>query len=1623
MKSSPLRYAAWLPILLGLLLGQIARAVPGYDAQLRIVPDSTPYGPYQSQINNDGAFAYSYYDGATQSWIGGVWVPRPLYGHPAGFTPLVQGLVPGPYGATALYPRIDNAGTFTYYTGSGGNTFGSDAGPISPTTIPGWSEQTASSFFPLYGIGGWASSDPSPYTAFGATVSFREGNIYQPTFSYDYSGTVVGSLLQFMTRPSGDFGEITQLNRLGHQIWIVSDARTDLPGRVRGNSQRYYAVTPAGTMEIGAGYFMSGRGDVSFHTSATAPSGLSPGTAYLLLAGPLGPLGPGLHRQSDIPGMPEGHFIRLFNSAGVMVVAKGLEPPRLLNGGKSALLDRLLPSLVPSPQLLNSGNVTGINEAGMLGWIARQNNGGGPQFLLTPTVDCDVALTGTQPYRIGEEFDLEVMVRNVAGTAVTNVRVEGGTPGSSGISVTSFPRFDILSGPVPVTPLTLTAGGTQVIRYHCKAKNSGVGEVKAMVKCTAASGNALRCEATTSIEIELRGDLLVKRTDEPSGAFALDNVYQKTAPTGAQDRQEQFAGDGETISFDVKVQNDELGPLKLLVSSLDTGSTSIPARYFQGATELTSLTTTGWTTPTLAAGASVTLRVEFGPGEGSLAGDFRSSLLTLQPEDGGATCDRVRVKTVYAPAVAVVLRRPEAFGLYPQSILAGKGDLNAPLMFTDDTASLHGQARVTRGLIADGVTPLLLEMEADPLELAALPGGVTYNVSLEPVAGGILRRLPVAQRLRILKDGLWQPAGPLTFTQSQYRHFACITPVDPDDLQLITSKTELELELTFRRPDTNAYVAGKKILLRRPPVALVHGYNTNGDWGPAFSNRLAASRGADFVKTIRYGQEPQGVADTSRETTVLPFSQLVPILESQYEALRTEIRASGWAMTRFDVVAHSQGGVLTRMLCSQNANGFLELPFRSPANFYRGRFHRVVTVGSPHNGTRLVSFMQRAAALLSLDPAQLGVARAISEIMIFSGNSQPKFDPFGPAIRELNSPNPSAPWYPDSGAMFHLIATSVDNGMSPNFGVGSPSELALGLASSYGPLVLPHGSDGVVDRDSMTGTTPEAGQSVPLNSYTMPEDLNISHALVIVEGINIFGGNDGQVDSAPVGTHTIGALDQDPAMPAAERVFGSFRLPIPLPPSVASDLDSAAANVSFLPGAIGFAVDLAGRNVSISCQFSVPDGEVLAGPVTWTVERYGVNGLTSEGVTLQPSEDPARVGVDIDPDMWGDVVLYGTAITATGQAIIGEPFVVASYRPDPLTWTLDEIEIESDGGSYPVGAGIEPVLWEIWLSEDMSETLRIRRFLRAGDLTVVSTPSYVMNVSAPLLWKAEYPGNVDITVTVQGVSTFLQFTVYPQTSAGLDSDGDGLGDRLESQVPSRIGNGKGDGNGDGLQDNSQLTVASLHGPADRWLTLLSPSGTYFFEVTTVPTPIDPLLPDNPAALPEATAFDFGFLQCNLYNVPAGGSTIITILLPANHEVTTLWAWGEEPGLAGPHWFEFLDDGQSGGVIQADRILLRVKDGGPGDLDGAANGLIHIGPIGLARVIPGPPGLHISAAGGTPALLTWPATFPNHARTLLETSDDLLNWYFVPEIPLTNAGQNTLSVPPDALRGYFRLHGY
>jgi parallel beta-helix repeat protein len=164
----------------------------------------------------------------------------------------------------------------------------------------------------------------------------------------------------------------------------------------------------------------------------------------------------------------------------------------------------------------------------------------------------------------------------------------------------------------------------------------------------------------------------------------------------------------------------------------------------------------------------------------------------------------------------------------------------------------------------------------------------------------------------------------------------------------------------------------------------------------------------------------------------------------------------------------------------------------------------------------------------------------------------------------------------------------------------------------------------------------------------------------------------------------------------------------------------------------------------------------------------------------------------------------------------------------------------------------------------------------------------------------------------------------------ISTDSDGVTDAIENSAPNN-----GDGNNDGTPDSQQNNVTSLLNAVDQeYVTIVSEVGT----LENVSATADP-----PAAAPDGVEFPVGFFEFTVSGLTPGGSTTVTLLLPAGHTVGTYYKYGPGPGNETHHWYEFLWDGTptgTGAEILPDRIILHFVDGQRGDNDLTVNGQIH-----------------------------------------------------------------------------------
>ena len=784
------------------------------------------------------------------------------------------------------------------------------------------------------------------------------------------------------------------------------------------------------------------------------------------------------------------------------------------------------------------------------------------------------------------------------------------------------------------------------------------------------------------------------------------------------------------------------------------------------------------------------------------------------------------------PTAPVTVRLHRVTSVTPANMVLGRTDPDALVIPTPYTSQLATQPEVRKGLVADGVTPLLLSFE---VTTAIDERFTSFGLKAEVISGGevvldgqpqpdLTSRLHWLDTSQNFDEGTWfslqdpannQNALPTSGTGA--RGYAYLEAIASDALQFSNGSVEIEVEIRLYAVNAPDQVVGRRtLLLRKPPVTLVHGYNTDGGWGPDFKRIIGQSRAWDedndadnFVRTVTYGQhKPVGAPGSistqfrqllasvwyglspvgaqvvdeyaiNHENTLLPLAQLVPMLHVALIQNLIGLQAN-WAFTRHDVIAHSQGGLLIRMLSSERSFHSSYPAYQSSENFFRGRFHRVVTIGSPHNGSRLLAYvlmLDRNSIFSKLTKNNVAI------LAVFSGLAQTKFDPFGEQIVNLNT---SPQWHPDPDAKFHLVRTTIIQGKSPALKDGTKESWLLQITDEVGAVVIPRGYDGVVDSDSMGGVGD--AQSTSTNVFTLP-----SHNIVSHSGPEDYFSDQyhgpmavAQTASKLVASHSIGALDQ-----SNDAQFGRFVVPQLLGEPLRSRMRKLAEDARPIVDRIATRLLSGEEELVLRASAVESDGEHTVfeyaldpadrmpdTPVYWALENYGVPGAPDDGATLtvlDPTSGTAEVRVA--KSHLGDVLLGAYYHDTDGALLPVRTTLVTSHEPEA---DLEEMAVMPGAGNLPVGSDFVPRFYLLYADDQV-----LTRYVATGDFSVESSNSAVVDVSDPGYWRTVGPGTAKVTTSYRGMTSVAEFTVYAPTN-GLpdgppptDTDGDGAADLLE----------------------------------------------------------------------------------------------------------------------------------------------------------------------------------------------------------------------------------------------------
>ncbi|MBI3408200.1 MAG: right-handed parallel beta-helix repeat-containing protein [Planctomycetes bacterium] len=155
----------------------------------------------------------------------------------------------------------------------------------------------------------------------------------------------------------------------------------------------------------------------------------------------------------------------------------------------------------------------------------------------------------------------------------------------------------------------------------------------------------------------------------------------------------------------------------------------------------------------------------------------------------------------------------------------------------------------------------------------------------------------------------------------------------------------------------------------------------------------------------------------------------------------------------------------------------------------------------------------------------------------------------------------------------------------------------------------------------------------------------------------------------------------------------------------------------------------------------------------------------------------------------------------------------------------------------------------------------------------------------------------------------------------LDSDGDGLPDVME----------------EGIGNDLQAGVAQIQDELnDTLIILVAPGGQEFRNVRPLENP-------SPDDAPSLTQFGLGFVDFTVVGLSPGEHVAIDMQLPLTVDTpTAYWRYGKTPDKQFPHWYNWSYDQatDTGAKIFGDFITLHFVDGGRGDDDLTANGIIE-----------------------------------------------------------------------------------
>lgn len=257
--------------------------------------------------------------------------------------------------------------------------------------------------------------------------------------------------------------------------------------------------------------------------------------------------------------------------------------------------------------------------------------------------------------------------------------------------------------------------------------------------------------------------------------------------------------------------------------------------------------------------------------------------------------------------------------------------------FTTDPEVLVAGGERRFGAAADGVTPLLLK------SFTPESGTVVFSIDGAAPADGGIDVVGGSQRLNQLV---------VATTETQQGHVALAQYRVPDEFRRNASDDSLlerfiGVSATFTPSSGGQQESEFSLRLVRPPLVFIHGL-----WSGRVKWQFPIVSDERFP--VRW---VAGYPNTSARELAANRG----VLRRNIASARTRMRSEGVATTQVDVVAHSMGGLLSRIWTT-------DIDYQRDDNLGTGDIRKLMTLDSPHLGTPLANALALARDL----PAGIG---------------------------------------------------------------------------------------------------------------------------------------------------------------------------------------------------------------------------------------------------------------------------------------------------------------------------------------------------------------------------------------------------------------------------------------------------------------------------------------------------------------------------------------------------------------------------------------------------------------------------------------------------------------------------